>query len=130
MFKGLSNLGALLKQAQQIGGQMGKLTEDSKNCRVVGSAGGGMVEIEVNGVMEVLRCKIDPTVLTQGDREFLEDLIVAAVNQAIAKGKQLHADAMRDLTGGISVPGLDAAMEKFMGTATGERGEERGESEE
>ncbi len=121
MFKGLSNLGAILKQAQQIGGQMGKLTEELKNRRVVGSAGGGMVEIEVNGIMEVLRCKIDPTVLTQGDREFLEDLIVAAVNQAIAKGKQMHADAMRDLTGGISLPGLDAAMEKFMGTGPEEK---------
>jgi nucleoid-associated protein EbfC len=123
MFKGISNLGALLKQAQQIGGQMGKLTEELKNRRVVGASGGGMVEIEVNGVMEALRCKIDPTVLTGGDREFLEDLIVAAVNQAIAKGKQLHADAMRDLTGGLQVPGLDAAMEKFMGTGGGETSE-------
>jgi nucleoid-associated protein EbfC len=123
MFKGISNLGALLKQAQQIGGQMGKLTDELKNCRVVGTSGGGMVEIEVNGVMEVLRCKIDPTVLSGGDREFLEDLIVAAVNQAIAKGKQLHADAMRDLTGGIQLPGLDAAMEKFMGTGGGEQDE-------
>ena len=127
MFKGLSNLGAILKQAQQIGGQMGKMTEELKNRRVVGASGGGMVEIEVNGLMEVLRCKIEPAVLTQGDREFLEDLIVAAVNQAIAKGKQLHADAMRDLTGGLSVPGLDAAMEKFMGTGTGEREEGREE---
>jgi nucleoid-associated protein EbfC len=123
MFKGISNLGALLKQAQQIGGQMGKLTEELKNRRVVGASGGGMVEIEVNGVMEVLRCKIDPTVLSGGDREFLEDLIVAAVNQAIAKGKQLHADAMRDLTGGIQLPGLDAAMEKFMGTGGTESSE-------
>jgi nucleoid-associated protein EbfC len=124
MFKGITNLGAILKQAQQIGGQMGKLTEELKSRRVVGSSGGGMIEIEVNGVMEVLRCKIDPTLLAQGgDREFLEDLIVSAVNQAIAKGKQLHADAMRDLTGGLSLPGLDAAMEKFMGTGAGEREE-------
>jgi nucleoid-associated protein EbfC len=117
MFKGISNLGSLLKHAQQIGGQMSKLTDELKTRRVVGAAGGGMVEIEVNGVMEVLRCKIDPAVFSGGDKEFLEDLIVAAVNQAISKGKQLHADAMRDLTGGISLPGLDSAMEKFMGTA-------------
>jgi hypothetical protein len=126
MFKGLSNLGAILKQAQHIGGQMGKLTEELKNRRVVGSSGGGMVEIEVNGLMEVLRCKIDPALLSQGDREFLEDLVVAAVNQAIMKGKQMHADAMRDLTGGVSLPGLDAAMEKFMGT--GEKSEEKEEA--
>jgi DNA-binding YbaB/EbfC family protein len=119
MFKGLSNLGTILKQAQQIGGQMGKLTEEMKNRRVTGSAGGGMVEIEVNGLMDVLSCKIDPAVLAGGDREFLEDLIVAAVNQAIGKGKQMHADAMRDLTGGISLPGLNEAMEKFMGPGEG-----------
>jgi nucleoid-associated protein EbfC len=116
MFKGLSNLASLLRQAQQIGGQMGQLTEKMKNQRVTGSAGGGMVEIEVNGLMEVLRCHIDPQLFTQGDREMLEDLVLAAVNQAIAKGKQMHADTMRELTGGISLPGLQEALQKFTGT--------------
>ena len=61
-----------------------------------------MVEIEVNGLLEVLRCRIDPQLFAQGDRELIEDLVVAAVNQAIAKGKQLHADgAESDLTGGL-----------------------------
>jgi DNA-binding YbaB/EbfC family protein len=115
MFKGLSNLGAILKQAQQIGGQMGKMQEELKARRAVGTSGGGMVEIEINGVMEVLRCKLDPTVFAQGDAEFVEDLIVAAVNQAIGKSKELNAEAMRGLTGGLSVPGLDEAMEKMMG---------------
>ena len=92
MFKGLANLGALLKQAQQIGGQMGQITEEMRKRRVTGTAGGGMVEIEVNGLMEVLRCRIDPQLFAQNDRELLEDLVVAAVNQAIAKGKQMHAD--------------------------------------
>ena len=118
MFKGLlANLGALLKQAQQIGGQMGQLTEEMKKRRVTGTAGGGMVEIEVNGLMEVLRCRIDPQLFAQNDRELLEDLVVAAVNQAIAKGKQMHADAMRDLTGGLPLPGgLHEALAKFTGT--------------
>jgi DNA-binding YbaB/EbfC family protein len=115
MFKGLGNLGSLLKQAQQIGGQMSQLSEEMKKRRVVGSSGGGMVEIEVNGLMEVLRCHLDPQLLVQPDAEMLEDLIASAVNQAIAKGKQMHADAMRDLTGGLSLPGLDDAMAKFMG---------------
>ena len=92
MFKGLANLGALLKQAQQLGGQMGQLTEEMKKRRVTGTAGGGMVEIEVNGLMEVLRCRIDPQLFAQNDRELIEDLVVAAVNQAIGKGK---ADARR-----------------------------------
>ena len=117
MFKGLANLGTLLKQAQQIGGQMGQLTEEMRKRRATGTAGGGMVEIEVNGLMEVLRCRIDPQLFAQNDRELLEDLVVAAVNQAIAKGKQLHADAVRGLTGGLSLPGLDEALAKLTGDA-------------
>ena len=92
MFKGIANFGALLKQAQQLGGQMGQLTEEMRKRRVTGTAGGGMVEIEVNGLMEVLRCRIDPQLFAQNDRELIEDLVVAAVNQAISKGK---ADARR-----------------------------------
>jgi hypothetical protein len=115
MFKGLANLGTLLKQAQQIGAQMEQLTEGMKNRRVTGTAGGGMVEIEINGLMEVLRCRIDPQLFAQNDRELLEDLVVAAVNQAIVKGKQLHADAVRGLTGGLALPGLDEALAKLTG---------------
>jgi nucleoid-associated protein EbfC len=117
MFKGLSNLAALLKQAQHISGNMDKITEAMKNRRVTGSSGGGMVEVEVNGLMEVLRCGIDPQLITQGDRELLEDLITAAVNQAIAKGKQMHAETMKELTGGIPLPSsLQDALEKFTGS--------------
>ena len=117
MFKNISNLAALIKQAKQISGQMGQLTEAMKNRRVVGSSGGGMIEVEVNGLMEVLRCHIDPQLFDQGDPELLEDLITAAINQAIAKGKQIHADTMKELTGGIPLPSsLQEALEKFTGT--------------
>jgi nucleoid-associated protein EbfC len=127
VFKGLANLGALLKGAQQLGGQMGQLTEEMRKRRVTGTAGAGMVEIEVNGLMEVLRCSIDPQLLAQTDRELIEDLVVAAVNQAIGKGKQMHADSIRDITGGLPLPGgFHEALAKFTGTGEGE-GE--GESE-
>ena len=117
MFKGISNLAALLKQASQISSHMGQITEAMKNRRVVGTSGGGMVEIEVNGLMEVLRCRIDPQLLAQGDGELLEDLVTAAVNQAITKGKQMHAETMKELTGGIPLPGnIQEALEKFTGT--------------
>jgi DNA-binding YbaB/EbfC family protein len=119
MFKGLSNLGSLLKQAQQFGGQMEKLTEEMKTRRATGTAGGGMVEVELNGLLEVLRCRIDPQLFAQGDRELIEDLVVAAINQAVAKGKQLHTDAVRELTGGLQLPGLQEALEKLAGP-TGE----------
>ena len=117
MFKGLANFGALLKQAQQLGGQMGQLTEEMRKRRVTGTAGGGMVEIEVNGLMEVLHCSIDPQLLAQNDRELIEDLVVAAVNQAIGKGKQMHADSIRELTGSLPLPsGFREALEEFTGT--------------
>ena len=116
MFKGLSNIGALLKQAQEIGGQMGQISEEMKQRRVTGTAGGGMVEVEVNGLIEVLRCRIDPQLIAQNDCELLEDLVTAAVNQAIAKGKQMHADTVRDLTGGLPLPdALHEALAKFTG---------------
>ena len=106
------------------------ITEAMKNHRVVGSSGGGMVEIEINGLMEVLRCRIDPQLITQNDRELLEDLVVAAINQAISKGKQMHADAVRDLTGGLPLPGaFHEALAKFTG-AEGEGSREREEGAE
>jgi len=93
------------------------LTEELRNRRATGSAGGGMVEIEVNGLVEVLRCRIDPKLLAQGDQELIEDLVLTAVNQAIVKAKELHAETVRALTGGIQVPGLEQAMAKFLGTS-------------
>jgi nucleoid-associated protein EbfC len=117
MFKGLSNLATLLKQAQQISGQVDRLAEDLKNCRATASAGGGMVEIEINGLLQVLRCHVDPKLVTQGDRELIEDLVVAAMNQAVAKGKQLHAAALKERTGSLELPGLDEALARLSGSA-------------
>lgn len=115
MFKGLGNLGAILKQAQEIGGRMKGLNEELRNRRVTASAGGGMVEVEVNGLMEASRCRMDPQLLAQGDCELLEDLIVAAVNQAVTKARELHAEAVRSMTGGMDIPGLDQALGKLLG---------------
>jgi nucleoid-associated protein EbfC len=116
VFKELANIGELIKHARQIGGQVGQLTEEMRKRHVTGTAGGGMVEIELNGLIEILRCRIDPQLFAQNDRELLEDLVVAAVNQAIAKGKLMHAEALRDLTGGLPLPGgLNEALAKFTG---------------
>ena len=115
MFKGLANLGALLKQAQDISGRMKGLNDELRAHRVTGSAGGGMVEIEVNGVVEALRCRIDQQLMAQADRELLEDLIVTAFNQAVSKAKQVHAETVKSLTGGLEVRGLDQALSKFLG---------------
>jgi DNA-binding YbaB/EbfC family protein len=127
VFKELANIGELIKHARQIGGQVGQLTEEMRKRHVTGTAGGGMVEIELNGLIEVLRCRIDPQLLAQNDRELIEDLVVAAVNQAVVKGKQMHADALRDLTGGLPLPGgFHEALAQFTG---GEPEPEEGKDE-
>jgi len=113
MLKGLSNLGSIIKQAQQLGGQMQGLGEKLKERRASGAAGGGLVEVEINGLLEILECKIDPSLVDGGDREMIEDLVAAAVNQAIVKGKQLHAEAMQEMTSGMQLPGLQEMMEKM-----------------
>ncbi|MBN2024619.1 MAG: YbaB/EbfC family nucleoid-associated protein [Pirellulales bacterium] len=91
------------------------LAEELKCRRATGAAGGGMVEIEVNGAGEVLACRMEPPLVAGGDRELIEDLVVTAVNQALGKAKQLHAEAMQSLAGNLNVPGLDEAMGKLLG---------------
>jgi DNA-binding YbaB/EbfC family protein len=108
-----------MKQAHQMGGKMKGIQERMKAERVSGSAGGGMVQAEVNGLGEMLRLTIDPVLVERGDREMIEDLVPAAVNQAQAKARQLHGEAMQSLTEGLNVPGLDEALANMTGTDTG-----------
>ena len=91
MFKGLGNLkdlGSLLKQAQEMGGKMQAINEELKAKRATGQAGGGLVEVEVNGVAEVLSVRIDPSLIEKQDGEMIEDLLPAAFNAAQSKAKQ------------------------------------------
>jgi len=113
MFKGIGNLASLMRQAQQMGGKMQEVTEQLKAKRVTGTAGGGMVEVEVNGLGEMLKVHIDPAVAN--DREMIEDLIPAAANQAGAKAKELHVELMQSVTGDLNLPGLDEALAQFTG---------------
>lgn len=115
MFQGLSGLGSLLKQAQEISGRMKGLNDELRGRRASGTSGGGMVEVEVNGLLEVLRVRVDPQLFAQADRELLEDLILTAVNQALAKGKELHAEALKAITGSVDVSGLQETLGKFLG---------------
>jgi DNA-binding YbaB/EbfC family protein len=105
----------MLKQAQQMGSKLQGITEQLKAQRATGAAGGGMVTVEVNGVGEVLKCRIDPSLSTGSDRELIEDLLPAAINQALAKAKELHAEAVRSLTTGMDMPGLDEMMSQITG---------------
>jgi len=119
MFKGLGNMVSVMRQARQLGAQMQAVTEKLKNQRATASTGAGMVEVEVNGLGEVLRVKIDPALVARGEREMIEDLIPAAVNQAVAKAKQLHLDAFKSAAADLNVPGLDEALCQMVGDDPG-----------
>lgn len=119
MFGGIGNLASLMKQAQQIGGKLEGISTELKSRRASGQAGGGLVQVEVNGLQEVLSCKIDPKLMREDDRELLEDLVIGATNEAIFKARQLHAEAMQSLTGGMNLPGLQEAMAGITGGGQG-----------
>lgn len=113
MFKGLgnlANLGSLMKQAQEMGGKMQQITQELKAKRVTGSAAAGMVEVEANGVGDILAVRIDPSLFAKQDREMVEDLLPAAINAAQQKAKELYAEQMKSLTGGLNLPGLGEAL--------------------
>jgi len=118
MFKEMGNIASMLRQAQQMGSRMNEINAQLKEQRTSGSSGGGMVEVQVNGLGEVLKVSIDPTLVEKGDREMIEDLLPAAMNQAAAKAKQLHVEAMKSMTGGMNIPGLDDALSQFTGGGT------------
>lgn len=115
MFKGIGNLGNLWKSAQEMTGKMQELQGQLRAARVTGTAGGGMVEIEANGLGEVLRVRLDPALVASGDREMLEDLLPAAFNQVQSKARDLHRTSMQSLTQGLNLPGLSEALAQFTG---------------
>lgn len=122
MFKGLGNLaniGTLLKQAQELGGKMQAVQEELKAKRATGSAGGGLVEVEVNGLGEALAVRIDPSLVEKRDREMIEDLLPAAFNAAQQKAKQLHVEAMQSVSGDLQLPGLQEAFSQFTNGPSG-----------
>jgi hypothetical protein len=108
MSKGF-DLGGLLKQAQALQDQLASAQQDAAGRTVEGTAGGGMVTVTVNGRLEVMSVRLEPSLLTDPDREMLQDLIVAAANDAIRRAQQMLASEMGKLTGqlGIKLPGSE-----------------------
>jgi hypothetical protein len=95
-----------MKQAQQMQAKMMKLQEELAAKTVEASAGGGMVTAVVNGKYELISLKIEKDVVNPDDVEMLQDLIVAALNEAIRKSQEMAQAEMAKLTGGINIPGL------------------------
>jgi DNA-binding YbaB/EbfC family protein len=106
MPKGLGNLTGFIKQAQEMQKKIAAVQDGLKNRVVEGSSGGGMITAMVNGRQELLKIKIDPQVVDPDDVEMLEDLVVAAVSQAVEKSKDLAKEEMAKVTGGLSIPGM------------------------
>lgn len=106
MAKGIGGMGDLLKQAQEMQERIAKIQEDLAQKTVTGSAGGGMVQVTVNGQLNLTAIKVDPTVVNVNEREMLEDLILAAVNDGMSKARAMVSSEMSKVTGGFKIPGL------------------------
>ena len=100
------NIGQLLKQAQKVQQKMQELQEELANRTVEATSGGGMVTAVVNGKQELKALKIEKDVIDPDDPAMLQDLVAAAVNEAMAKSRQLVAEEMNKLTGSLGLPGL------------------------
>ncbi|MCR9256966.1 MAG: YbaB/EbfC family nucleoid-associated protein [Alphaproteobacteria bacterium] len=100
----MKNFGNMLKQAQQMQSKMEEMQAKLAEAEHTGEAGGGMVSVTLSGKSEVRAVKIDPSLMTPGEQEVLEDLIVAAFNDARAKVEQSMQEQMSDLTGGLPLP--------------------------
>ncbi len=96
----------LMKQAQAMQAQMAKLQEEAATKTVTGTAGGGMVSVTANGGMEIVSVVINPEAVKSGDVDMLQDLVLAASNDALKKARQMMADQMKSVTGGMNIPGL------------------------
>lgn len=98
----------LIRQAQALGERLARMKEELAREVVQASVGGGMVVAEVNGRGQILKVTIEPQVVDPDDLEMLQDLVVAAVNQALLKARELAAEKTRQLTGGLPIPGLES----------------------
>jgi nucleoid-associated protein EbfC len=101
----MTNIQNLLKQAQKIQSQVTQMQAELGQRRIEASAG-GMVTAVVNGRQELIAVRIDPQVVDPTDVEMLEDLIVAAVSEALSRASEIAAEEMKKVTGGLALPGL------------------------
>ncbi len=102
----MKNFGNLMKEAQKLQEKMLQMQEQIAEKKVDATAGGGMVTVEVNGKQEIVSIKIDPEVINKDDAQMLEDLVLAACNEALRKSRELMQQELGKLTGGMKIPGL------------------------
>ncbi|MFB5066893.1 MAG: YbaB/EbfC family nucleoid-associated protein [Candidatus Wallacebacter cryptica] len=104
------NMQKMLKQVQKMQADMAKTQEELKTKTVDATAGGGVITVTANGVQEIVAIKIAPDAVDPDDVEMLEDLVVAAVNEALRKAQDLAAQEMQKVTGGLNIPGMPSGL--------------------
>ena len=100
------NMQEMMKQARKMQEQLAQAQESMKDVTIDASAGGGMVEATVNGDLELVSIQIDPDALDPEDVDLLQDMIVAAVNEAIRGVSEVASKQMSSITGGLNIPGM------------------------
>jgi DNA-binding YbaB/EbfC family protein len=102
----MPDLGNIMQAAQRMQEELARVQGDLAGMRVEAAAGGGMVTAVVSGQLELVSLKVDAAAVDPKDIGMLQDLVVAAVNQALAKAKALQQSEMAKVTGGLSIPGM------------------------
>ena len=100
------NMNKMMKQVQEMQKQMAKAQEELAHEEVEASAGGGMVTVKVSGDLNIIDIKIDPGAVDPDDVEMLEDMVLAAANEALRAAQELASKKLGGLTGGLNIPGL------------------------
>ncbi len=102
----MGNMNKMMKQVQKMQADMAKMQEEVALKTVEGTAGGGVIKVVANGKQEVLSVEIKPEAVDPDDVEMLQDMILAAVNDALRKSQEMVAQEMGKITGGLKIPGL------------------------
>lgn len=103
---GMRNMSRMMKQVQKMQAEMVRVQEELGSKTVDATAGGGMVTVVANGHQEIVSVTIDPEAVDPEDVEMLQDMVMAAVNEALRASKEMAADEMAKVTGGLNIPGL------------------------
>ena len=102
----MGNMGKMMKQVQKMQEDMKKMQEEMEQRVIEATAGGGAVKVAANGKQQILSIEISPEAVDPEDVEMLQDMILAAVNEAIQKTQDMMQEEMKKVTGGINIPGL------------------------
>ena len=104
--KGMKGMGDMMKQAQKLQSKMVKMQDELGDKTVESTSGGGMVKVVTNGKQQIVSIQIEKEVVDPEDIEMLQDLVLAAVNDGLAKSQEMVQEKMGSLTGGLNIPGL------------------------